>query len=66
LEAVLGIEWVAVRISRQTVNNILKKRKRDGSSYGEIIHWKYFRADHPDQLWHIDIRGAFTIGNKKN
>lgn len=65
LESVLDREWTSVSLSRQTVNNILKKHKRNGSPYGEIIHWKYFRADYPDQLWQIDIRGPFTIGNER-
>ena len=65
LESVLDIEWVPVRISRQTVNNILKKHKRNGSPYGELRHWKYFRADYPNQLWQMDIKGPFTIGNNR-
>jgi len=65
LENVLGIEWVSVRISRQTVNNVLKKHRRNGSPYGELRHWKYFRADYPDQLWQIDIKGPFTIGGER-
>jgi len=65
LENVLGIDWVPVSISRRTINNVLKKHRRNGSPYGELIHWKYFRADYPDQLWQIDIRGPFSIGDSR-
>lgn len=65
LENVLGVEWSPVSLSRQTINTVLKKHKRNGSPYGETKKWKYFRADYPDQLWQIDIKGPFTIEGKR-
>ena len=65
LETVLGVKWESIRLSRQAINNILRKHKRNGSPYGEIKHWKYFHAKYPDQLWQMDIRGPFTIGSKR-
>jgi transposase InsO family protein len=65
LENVLGIEWSPVNLSRETVNNVLKKHKRNGSPYGEKREWKYFRAEYPDQLWQVDIKGPFAIEGKR-
>jgi len=65
LENVLGVEWSPVSLSRQTINTVLKKHKRNGSPYGETKKWKYFRADYPDQLWQVDIKGPFTIERQR-
>jgi len=60
LETVLGVKiWESVNVSRQTINNILRKHRRNGSPYGKIQHWKYFHAEYPDQLWQMDNQGAF-------
>jgi len=65
LENVLDIEWSPVNLSRETINTVLKKHKRNGSPYGEKREWKYFRAEYPDQLWQVDIKGPFTIEGKR-
>jgi len=66
LENVLGIpKWEPVRLSRQAINNTLKRHRRNGSPYGKIQHWKYFHAEYPDQLWQMDIKGPFSIGNMR-
>lgn len=65
LENVLGAKWSPVSLSRETINTVLRKHRRNGSPYGETKEWKYFRADHPDQLWQIDIKGPFTIEGKR-
>lgn len=65
LENVLGVEWFPVSLSRETINNVLKKYKRNGSPYGETREWKYFRAEYPDQLWQVDIKGPFTIEGQR-
>jgi transposase InsO family protein len=65
LENVLGVKWSSVSLSRETINNVLKKHRRNGSPYGETKKWKYFRADYPNQLWQIDIKGPFTIEGKR-
>ena len=39
LENVLGIKWFPVNLSRETINTVLKKHKRNGSPYGEKRKW---------------------------
>ena len=54
-EHVLG-EWNGIEISRQTINNVLKKHKRNGSPYkGGKRNWNYFRAKSPNDLWQMDV-----------
>lgn len=65
LENVLGIEWSPVNISRETINTVLKKHKRNGSPYGKKREWKYFRAEYPNQLWQVDIKGPFSIEGQR-
>jgi len=50
-------EWNGIEISRQTINNILKKPKRNGSPYkGGKKNWNYFRA-----IWQMDVKDPKTI-----
>jgi len=66
LEYVLEITWKGINLSRQSINNILKKRRRNGSPYGRSKKdWKYFRTESPDELWQMDVRGPFRIENKQ-
>lgn len=64
LKRAIGDNWKC-EISRQAINNILKKHGINGSPYYEVRNWKYFRADYPNELWQIDIRGAFTLEGQR-
>jgi len=63
LESTTGKPWTPITLSRQTINNILKKHGLNGSPYKSKHEWKYFRASRPDELWQIDIRGPIRIGD---
>lgn len=66
LETVIGKEWKKIKISRQAINNVLKKHKRNGSPYKKNKRdWKFFRANGPNELWQIDIKGPFLIDGKR-
>ncbi len=66
LETVLGIPWTPILLSRQSINTVLKKHRRNGYPPGGKREWKYFRAEHPNDMWQIDIKGPFTIdGTRK-
>ena len=66
LTAITGSEWQPVRISRQTVNSILKRHRRNGTPYTRNKRdWKYFRARKPNGLWQIDIKGPFLLDGKR-
>ena len=66
LTTITGRDWQPVKLSRQTVNNILKKHRRNGSPYKRNKKdWKYFRARKPNGLWQIDIKGPFLLDGKR-
>ncbi len=51
LEHVLGMKWKDINISRQSINEILKKHRRNGSPYPkDKRNWKYFGAKVPNEL----------------
>lgn len=52
-------------LSGQSINTVLMKHHRNGYSPGGKREWKYFRADKPNDMWQIDIKGPFTIGGKR-
>ena len=53
-----------VRLSRETINNVLARNKQNGYQ-SEFKRWKFFRAKAPDELWQIDFRGPFSVEAKK-
>ncbi|MBN2602742.1 MAG: transposase [Candidatus Thermoplasmatota archaeon] len=66
LETTLDINWKTVNDSRQAINNILRKRRRNGSPYKKNKkQWKFFRAQRPNELWQIDIKGPFCLDWKR-
>jgi hypothetical protein len=66
LTMITGSDWQPVNLSRQTVNTILKKHRRNGSPYKRNKRdWKYFRARKPNGLWQIDIKGPFLLDGKR-
>ena len=48
LEDRLGTHMVNIDISRQTINEVLKKHGRNGYPPGGKREWKRFRADNPN------------------
>lgn len=66
LETVIGEEWRKIRLSRQSINNVLKRHKMNGSPYKKTRkEWKFFRAECPNDMWQIDIKGPFLIDGKR-
>ena len=53
-----------VRLSRETINNVLVKHGINGYPR-KHKRWKFFRAKAPDWLWQIDFKGPFTVHGKK-
>jgi len=61
----LGVETAqGVKLSRTTINNILKKHKLNGYKK-KTKSWKFFRAEAPNILWQLDPKGPFTIQGVK-
>jgi putative transposase len=66
LETIIGEEWKKIELSRQSINNVLKRHKRNGSPYKKNKReWKFFRAEYPNDMWQIDIKGPFLIDGKR-
>jgi IS30 family transposase len=54
-----------VRLSRETINNVLSEHSINGYQR-DYKRWKFFRAKEPDKLWQIDFKGPFTVQGKKH
>jgi len=66
LETALGYSWRPIDLSRQGINNVLKKHRRNGSPYKKTKKdWKFFRAEHPNDMWQIDIKGPFLLNGER-
>jgi len=66
LETVRGYPWRPIDLSRQGINNVLKKHRRNGSPYKKTKKdWKFFRANSPNDMWQIDIRGPFLLNGER-
>lgn len=53
-----------VRLSREAINGVLARHGING--YPNKYHrWKFFRAECPDMLWQIDLKGPYTVHGKK-
>lgn len=53
-----------VNLSRTAINNVLKKHKLNGY-HKRPKEWKFFRAQEPDELWQIDLKGPYILQGKK-
>jgi IS30 family transposase len=53
-----------VRLSRETINNVLSRNNQNGYPR-EFKRWNFFRAKESDELWQIDFKGPFSVGGKK-
>ncbi len=61
----LGVQYVqGVTLSRTAINNVLKKHGLNGYRHKQKS-WKFFRAQKPNELWQLDIKGPFTVQGKK-
>lgn len=66
LETVLGYPWRPIDLSRQGINNVLKKHRRNGTPYKKTKKdWKFFRANSPNDMWQIDIKGPFLLNGER-
>ena len=53
-----------VRLSRTAINDVLREYGLNG--YGrEEKAWKFFRAERPDELWQLDIKGPVWVFGQK-
>jgi transposase InsO family protein len=59
--SIIGKKWEPLKLSRQSVNNVLRKHHRNGFPPGGKREWKFFRAEGPNALWQMDIKGPFRI-----
>ncbi|MEW6034996.1 MAG: DDE-type integrase/transposase/recombinase [Candidatus Micrarchaeota archaeon] len=57
---------VGVIISRQSINNVLKRHRMNGSPYGKLHEWKFFRAAKANEMWQIDLKGPVHMYGKRN
>ena len=53
-----------VTLSRQSINNVLKRHRMNGSPYGKLHEWKFFRATKANEMWQIDLKGPIYIDGK--
>jgi len=49
-----------VKLSRTSINEILKKHRLNGYKK-KYKKWKFFRAKGPNELWQLDIKGPFKV-----
>lgn len=57
----LEIEIVQkIKLSRQAINEVLKKHRINGYKKKKE-GWKFFRAEKPNELWQLDIKGPFKM-----
>ncbi len=53
-----------VKLSRTSINNVLKKHKLNGYKNSSGKTWKFFRAKKPNELWQCDLK-EFKFEGKK-
>lgn len=51
-------------LSRTSINDVLRKHKINGYKNKQKT-WKFFRANSPNELWQLDIKGPFTVQGHK-
>ena len=51
-------------LSRTSINDVLKKHGLNGYK-NKSEGWKFFRAEKPNELWQLDIKGPFTLKGKR-
>lgn len=53
-----------VFLSRPAINAVLTAHQLNGYQ-SEAKHWKFFRAQRPDELWQLDLKGPCRVQGKK-
>lgn len=64
MKQVLGKIVQNFKLSRVTINNVLKQHGLNGYAK-QYKHWKFFRAEKPNKLWQLDLKGPFRVQGKK-
>ena len=62
---VTGRPFINARISRQTINETLRKYRMNGSPYRIKRDVMLHRAKSPDEVWQIDFKGPCLFGDKR-
>jgi len=62
---VTGRPFINMRISRQTINETLRKYRMNGSPYRVKRDVVLRRAESPDDVWQIDFKGPCLLGDKR-
>lgn len=60
----LPVRVQGVKLSRAAINNVLKKHGINGYAK-KSEGWKFFRAEKPNELWQLDLKGPFKVDGKK-
>jgi len=53
-----------IYLSRTAINNVLKRHKLNGYNKNPK-EWKFFRAQRPNELWQIDLKGPYILQGQK-
>ena len=53
-----------IKLSRTSINGVLQEHNLNGYSVRQD-NWKFFRAERPDELWQLDLKGPFRVQGKK-
>lgn len=53
-----------VKLSRQAINNVLKKHRLNGYKKGKK-EWKFVHAKKPNEIWQIDLKGPVHFRGRK-
>jgi hypothetical protein len=64
IEKIISSSLPKISLSRTDINNIQKKHEISGYPVRQD-NWKFFRAQKPDELWQLDLKGPFTVGGEK-
>ena len=54
----------SIWLSRTAINNVITKRGANGYPR-KHNSWKFFRANKPNELWQIDLKGPYTVHGQK-
>ncbi len=60
----MEINVQGVELSRQAINEVLKKWGINGYHHKKRKAWKFFRAKYPNELWQLDLK-RFKFNGKK-
>lgn len=53
-----------VRLSRTAINDVLTRHNLNGYK-NKSEGWKFFRAERPNELWQLDIKGPYRVQGRK-